>query len=138
MTGGAEKIFGWAQIHFTLIFGREDQKKVFIQAVFFFFRSTSLAWGGGHLLPDEARLNLTVQISLLAQKFMSENQKKVFSAKSQAQSWRLLVFFRLGTKFLSRLEGHKQYLREAQAPKCSPVAPSLLFSFGAQSWLGGQ
>ena len=33
--------------------------------------------------------------------------------------------------------GHKHYFWGAQAPKCTPVAPGQLLSFGAQSSLGG-
>ena len=47
---GAEKIFGEAQINFTLIFGREDQKKIFILAVYVFSghktRSREIMGGG--------------------------------------------------------------------------------------------
>ena len=60
-----------------------------------------------------------------------QNKQKVFGAKSWASSWRLLVFFVLERNFSHAWGGGG-----AQVPKCTPVAPGLLFSFEAQSSLG--
>ena len=58
---GIRKVFEGALINFTLIFGSEDQKKVFNLAIYLLSEHKSRAGGGG------ARRNLMgVRISLLA------------------------------------------------------------------------
>ena len=92
---------------------------------------------GARLLPEEARRDLMVGISLLAYKFRGEDQKNnVFGAKSEAQSWRSSCFLSWNEISLT-LGGQKQAFWGSQAPKCTLVAQGLLFSFGAQSSLGG-
>ena len=78
-----------------------------------------------------------VRISLLAHTFRGENQKKrkVFGAKLLVQSWRAVVFFVMERN--SKFCGAQIVFLGAQAPKCTPVAPGLLLSFGAQSLLRG-
>ena len=81
VTRGAEKKIWGAQINFTLIFEREDQKRS-SSSPFTFFRGDKSRSGRVYC---RARRDLMVRISLLAQKFSGEHQKKkVFGAKSSA------------------------------------------------------
>ena len=65
-------------------------------------------------------------------------EKKGFRHEIEISSF-ILAFTRVycpERRFYSCLGGHQQYFGGAQFLKCTPVAPSLLLSFGAQSSLG--
>ena len=129
MTGGSEKIFGGVQINFTLIFGREDQKKIFILAVYLFSEhkprsgGTFIAWQGA-AESDGADLASCPQIQ------GRRKRKKRLQREILGLVFAYTHVFRPGRKLYLRLGG-------AEVPKCTPVAPALLLSFGAQSSLGG-
>ena len=128
---------------FFLKFGSEDQKKVFIPnyapwiaAVCLLSRPNSrwghvnnlagrdgVFWSGSRLLSKNAGVK-------------TKNKKKVFGVKSLASSWRSLVFCVLEQDF-THAWGARAVLWGTQVPKCTPVAPGVLLSFGAQSSLGG-
>ena len=117
MTGGAEKIFGEAQINFSLIFGRENQKKFFILAVYLFSGHKSRS--GAPSLRDGARRNLMVQILLFAYKFRVENQKKKRSmvrnlrlslgVRSCFSSWNETLLTLGGHRPQNALQWHRAY-----------------------------
>ena len=94
---------------------------------------------GARLLPDGARRDSTVRISHFAHKFDGEEQKKkVFCAKSYAQSWRSGVFFVLERNFTHVWEGTNSFLGGA-GPEMhsSGTGPVTFFRGSAQSSLGG-
>ena len=93
-------------------------------------------------------MNLMTRISVFAQKFRGEDQKKqfrgddqrkVFGAKSQASFRRSLVCFVLERDFTHAWGGGgaQAVFWGEQAPKSIPVvAPDMILSFGAQSSFG--
>ena len=77
VTGWGQKNIWRSQINFTLIFGREDQKKGLHLGHLPFFGAQVSLWDGGMLLSVGALRNLMVRISRLDNKFRREDQKKV-------------------------------------------------------------
>ena len=133
--GGGQKNIWGAQINFTLIFGKDQKKGLHPGHLPSFEAQVSLE--EARSLPDGARWNLMVRISLLAHKFRDKDQKKGFRREIVGSVMAFTRVFLLETKFYSRLEGHKQYFWGAEVAKCTPVAPGLLLSFRAQSSLVG-
>ena len=86
------------------------------------------------------RWKLMVRISLLKHKFGVEHQNKDLRLEILRLVLAFTCVFRPGTKLQSCLRRNKQYFLggKAQALNCTPVAPVLLLSFGAQSSLGEQ
>ena len=101
---GRKNIWG-TQIHFSLEFGSEGQKKSSSQILtrgygpFDSFRGTILAWGGGvgTLLAWRVKPNLMVRISVLAHKFRGEDQKKGFRREILGFVLAFIRVFRPGT-----------------------------------------
>ena len=98
MTGG-----GGAQINFTFIFGRKNQKKVFILAVNLFSVHKSRLGKGARSLPGGARRNRMVQISLLPQDSGVKTKKKGLRREILGLVFAYTRLFRPGTKLYSRL-----------------------------------
>ena len=72
----------------------------------------------------------------LAHKFKVEDKKKKFIVgKYLASSWRSLVLFVLERDFTHAWGAPRAVFWGAQAPKCTPVVPGMLLSFGSQSLL---
>ena len=131
---GEKNIWG-VQINLTLIFGREDQKTSFYP---------------GHLPAFGTQVSLTgplaggvVEFNRTDLAFSSQIQGWRPKKRSSVRNLRLSLCVHLcflswiGTKFYSRMEGHKPCFTRAQAPKCIWEAPGLLLSFGARSSFGG-
>ena len=113
MTGGGgggegrKNIWG-AQINFTLIFGREDQKnknKGLHPGLLPFFGAQVSLGGRARSMPGRARRNLMVRISLLAHKFRGKGQKKDLQREILGSLLSFTRVFRPGTKFYSRWGG---------------------------------
>ena len=77
-----------------------------------------------------------VRVSLCTLKFKGENPKKGLRYQILGSVLALPGVFRPETKFYHG-GGHEQYFGGSLVPKCTPVAPGLLLSFGAQSSLRG-
>ena len=120
---GGRKIFRGAQINFTLIFGREDQKSLYPGRLPFWVQ---VSLGGGTFI---AWWKLMVRISLLAHKIRGHDQKRRSLARNLRLSWRLLVFFVLERILLT--------LGEAQARNVLPWHRACYFLSGHNPRLGG-
>ena len=93
--------------------------------------------GGARTWPGGARRNFMVRISVLARKsgVKTENKKTRYSARNLRLHLVHLCFSSWNETLLT-LGVAKAVFWGVQAPKCTPVAPCLLLSFGAQSLLG--
>ena len=113
-------------------------KKVFILAVYFFEEYKSRSGGGARSLPGGAPRNLMVRISLLAHNFRGEDQNHRSSGRNLRLSLGVHSCFSSWNETLLKLEGAQAvfFFGGAQEPKCTPLGPDLLLSFGAQSLLG--
>ena len=103
------------------------------------YRGTIFARGWGHDLHLEggwAQPDYMVQISVLAHRFIGEDQKKGLRREISVFLMTFTRIFVLQRKFTHAC-WEQVALWGAQAPNCTSVPPALLLCFGAQSSLGG-
>ena len=135
LLGGGRKIFGWAQINFTLIFWREDQKKVFIRAVYF-FPGTSLARGGTFTAWRGAAKSISAHFGTCPQ-IQGWKQKTGLGRKILGLVLAFTHVFCPGTKPHSRLGGYKQYFGEHRPKNVLQCHRASYFLSGHNPRLGG-
>ena len=131
--GGQKKYLGGTDKFYLLRKRRPPKKKDLHPGRLSSFGAHALL-GGTRSLPGGAQRNIMVRISLLAHKFRGEDQKKRSSARNLGSVLKFTRVFCSGTIF-SHASGAQAVFWWAQAPRCTPVVPILLLSFGAQSSL---